>query len=152
MMSSMNCNDLMLGNWVYDGDRTKFPMYVVTIGDDYVYLNFDSNEGDVWECLDDDITPIPVTADMLKRIGFEEDTTAGEPWPYWRYWDKEGKYKLDVYPDELYCNSDRKFGLHVDNDVCNTIGSGEFTYVHELQNLVRVITGYNLTITREMLK
>ena len=96
------------------------------------------------------IEGIPVTVDMLKRIGFEEDTTAGEPWPFWRYWDKDGRYKLDVYPDELYCNSDRKFGLHVDNDVCNTIGSGEFTYVHELQNLVRVITGRDLPITKEV--
>jgi hypothetical protein len=100
---------------------------------------------------DDEIEGVPVTIDILKAIGFEEDTTAGEPWLYWRYWDKEGKYKLDVYPDELYCNSDRKFGLHVDNDVCNTIGSGEFTYVHELQNLVRCISGHSLPITKEML-
>lgn len=102
-------------------------------------------------CYEDTIEPIIATAEILKAIGFEEDTTAGEPWPFWRYWDKDGRYKLDVYPDELYCNSDRKFGLHVDNDVCNTIGSGEFTYVHELQNLVRVITGRDLPITKEML-
>lgn len=98
------------------------------------------------------IEGIPVTVDMLKRIGFEEDTTAGEPWPFWRYWNKDGRYKLDVYPDKLYCNSDRKFGLHVDNDVCNTIGSGEFTYVHELQNLVRINCKADLPITKEMVE
>lgn len=100
---------------------------------------------------DDEIEGIEVTGEMLEKIGFEKDITAGEPWEYWRYWDKEGRYKLDVYPEELYCNSNRKFGLHVDNDICNTIGCGEFTYVHELQNLVRVISGFELKITKDML-
>lgn len=138
----LNVKDIMLGNFV------KKRGEILVVGK----VHRDS-VADKWGAIafDDEIEGIPVTVDMLKRIGFEEDTTAGEPWPYWRYWDKEGKYKLDVYPDELYCNSDRKFGLHVDNDVCNTIGTGEFTYVHELQNLVRVITGYELPITKDML-
>ena len=41
---------LRLGNWVYDGELTQFPMYVQTIGEDYVYLNFEGNESDPWEC------------------------------------------------------------------------------------------------------
>ena len=41
--------DLCIGNYVYDGDKTKFPMYVQTIGEDYVYLNFEGNESDPWE-------------------------------------------------------------------------------------------------------
>lgn len=145
----MNCKDLMLGNWVYDGDITKYPMYVVTIGYDYVYLNFEGNEGDVWESLDDDITPIPVTADMLKRIGFEEYEDLPLEGKFYRYWDKDYKYKLDVR--NFWTNSQRKWYVHIDNDVCNTIGSGEFDYLHELQNLVRTITGFDLPITREML-
>ena len=144
----MNCKDLMLGNWVYDGDITKFPMYVVTVGNDYVYLNFEGNEGDVWECLDDDITPIPVTADILKRIGFREKKGI-YPRTFYRYFDEEYRYKLDV--DPVFCNSDRKWGIHIDNGDCCTIGSGEFTYVHELQNLVRCISGHSLPITKEMI-
>ena len=127
--------DLMVGNWVYDTVLKK----AIILNNLPYGIDLSNREG------------IPVTVDILKRIGFEEDTTAGEPWPFWRYWDKDGRYKLDVYPDELYCNSNRKFGLHVDNDVCNTIGCGEFTYVHELQNLVRIITGHSLPITIEML-
>ena len=135
-------HDLMVGNWL------KIPQKIIRVSN--VVSNGVISDTTIYQ--EERIDPIPVTVDMLKRIGFKEDTTAGEPWPFWRYWDKDGRYKLDVYPDELYCNSDRKFGLHVDNDVCNTIGSGEFTYVHELQNLVRCISGHSLPITKEMVE
>ena len=137
----VNVKDLMVGNFV------KTPIGVVEV---YNIIN-DAIIADTRDiCYAKGLEGIPVTADMLKRIGFKEDTTAGEPWPFWRYWDKDGRYKLEVF-GEFWCNSDRKFGLHVDNDVCNTIGSGEFTYVHELQNLVRCITGFSLPITKEMI-
>ena len=138
----IDVRDLMVGNFVKD--KNGEIMLVGKIHRDSV--------ADKWGgiAFDDEIEPIPVTEEMLKAIDFKEDTTAGEPWKFWRYWDKDGRYKLDVYPEELYCNSNRKLGLHVDNDVCNSIGSGEFTYVHELQNLVRVITGYELKIDKEI--
>lgn len=125
--------DLMLGNWVND---TVLGKVIVLNNLPYgIYLSH--REG------------IPVTEDMLKRIGFEERKDFC-PMTFYRYWDKEYRYKLDVYPD--FSNSDRKFSIHIDNEYCETIGSGEFTYVHELQNLVRVITGQNLPITEEMLQ
>lgn len=63
-------SDLRLGNWVYDGDRTQFRMYVQTIGEDYVYLNFDGNEGDVWECKPEELQGIAITEELLKEMGF----------------------------------------------------------------------------------
>ena len=86
---------------------------------------------------------------MLKRIGFEKYEDLPLERNCYKYWDKEYRYKLDVYPD--FCNSDRKFSIHIDNGDCETIGCGEFTYVHELQNLVRIITGFSIPITKEML-
>ena len=138
----IDVKNLMVGNFV------KTPIGVAEV---YNIIN-DAIIADTRDiCYAKGLEGIEVTKELLKKIGFEKDTTAGEPWPFWRYWDKDGKYKLDVYPEELYCNSGRKFGLHVDNDVCNSIGSGEFTYVHELQNLTRVITGFSLPITKEMI-
>lgn len=141
----IDIKDLMVGNFVKDPCNPcelveVYKVYSFGIGD---------NWGDYYD--KNEIEPIPVTKEILKKIGFEKDTTAGEPWEFWRYWDKDGRYKLDVYPEELYCNSNRKFGLHVDNASCNSIGSGEFTYVHELQNFVRCITRYSLPIEKEML-
>lgn len=139
----IDVNNLMLGNFVKDkrGDITLVgKIHRDSVADKWGGISFD-----------DEIEGIPVTIEILKAIGFEDETTAGDPWVFWRYWDRNGKYKLDVYPDKLFCNSNREFGLHVDNEVCNTIGTGEFSYVHELQNLVRVITGHELPITRYML-
>lgn len=137
--------ELALGNWVYDGDRTKFPMRVTTIGPDYVYLDFYDNEGDVWETFPEDLEGIPLTSELLEKIGFEEhkDNVLKE-FSYYRYWDKEHKYKLDVC--DIYTNSDRRWHAHIDNEDCCSLGSGEFDYVHELQNLVRIITKKELLI------
>lgn len=38
--------ELMLGNWVYESERSQFPMEVVNIDKDMVYLDFEGNEGD----------------------------------------------------------------------------------------------------------
>ena len=128
----IDVNDLMHGNWFYNNVLGR-SIQIVNIPN---WLRKEAYD------------PIPVTVDMLKRIGFEENKGIF-PKTFYRYWDKEYRYKLEV--DEGYTNSGRKWSVHIDNDVCNTIGSGEFDYIHELQNLVRVITGQNLPITKEML-
>jgi hypothetical protein len=63
-------SDLRVGNWVYDGKHTQFPMFIVGIGEDYVYLDFYGREGDIWESTPDDLQGIPITEDLLKRMGF----------------------------------------------------------------------------------
>jgi hypothetical protein len=140
----VDVKDIMLGNFVKDKDGE-----IVVVGK----VHRDS-VADKWGGItfDDEIEPIPVTEEMLKAIGFEDETVAGGPWVFWRYWDKDGRFKLDIHVGEMLCNSDRKFSLHVDNDVCCAIGSGEFDYVHELQNLVRCISGHSLPITKEMIE
>ena len=55
----IDARDLRLGNWVYDGGRTQFPMYVIGLYINDVYLNFESNEGDVWESSYEDLCGIP---------------------------------------------------------------------------------------------
>lgn len=125
--------DLMLGNWVNDTVLGK----VIVLNNLPYSIDLSHREG------------ITVTEDMLKRIGFEKYEDLPLKRNCYRYWDKEYRYKLDV--DEGYTNSGRKWSVHIDNDVCNTIGSGEFTYVHELQNLTRIITGFSIPITKEMI-
>ena len=149
--------DLMVGNFAFgvlNGERKCFSVTdIVTHEPSPTRMIFSEDE---------EISPfgvlvsegaiegIPVTVEMLKRIGFEEYEDLPLEGKFYRYWDKEHKYKLDVC--DIYTNSDRRWHVHIDNDVCNTIGSGEFDYVHELQNLVRCITGHSLPITKEMLQ
>lgn len=137
----VDIKDLMVGNLVKDKNGE-----IVVVGK----IHRDSI-ADKWGGItfNDEIEPIPVTKEILKEIGFEGYEDLPLEGVFYRYWDKDYKYKLDVR--DFWTNSQRKWYVHIDNDVCNTIGSGEFDYVHELQNLVRVITGQNLPITKEML-
>lgn len=144
----VNIKDLMVGNWVkvfdpeYKDDTLDYwDIYEIREEGVRLYLFSDIFESE-W------LEGIEVTKEILKKIGFEEHKGIC-PKTFYRYWDKEYRYKLDVDPD--FCNSDRKFSIHIDNGDCETIGCGEFTYVHELQNLTRIITGFSLPITKEMI-
>ena len=64
-------SDLCIGNWVYDGDRTQFPMFIRAIGEDYVYLNFEGNEASPWETTPEELQGIPLKGEVLKKIGFK---------------------------------------------------------------------------------
>ena len=123
--------NLMLGNWVYDNILNK----EIQINNMPYSLDLTNRSG------------IVVTKELLERIGFVKQDEF-KTCEFWRYWDKEYRYKLEV--DTGYCNSNRKWHLHIDNCDCNTIGGGEFTYLHEVQNLVQVITGYPLIIKKEV--
>lgn len=137
----IDVKNLMLGNFVKD--KRGEIMLVGKIHRDSV--------ADKWGgiAFDDEIEGIPVTKEILKEIGFEEYEDLPLEGVFFRYWNKDYKYKLDVR--DFWTNSQRRWYIHIDNDVCNTIGSGEFDYIHELQNLVRVITGHELPITKDML-
>lgn len=63
--------DLCIGNWVFDGDRTQFPMFIRAIGEDYVYLDFEGNEGTWFEADNKDLMGIPLKGELLKKIGFK---------------------------------------------------------------------------------
>ena len=138
----VNVKDLMVGNFI------KSPQGVIEVHNvltDKIITKNDKRGVYIFHATD--IEPIPVTAGMLKRIGFEEHKGIC-PKTFYRYWDKEYRYKLDVDPD--FCNSDRKFSIHIDNGDCETIGCGEFTDVHELQNFVRINCKADLPITKEV--
>lgn len=128
----IDVHDMMIGNWYHDDKYDA----ITTLTPNLAY-----------QTILNTCSGIPVTVDILKRIGFEEKKGIC-PKTFYRYWDKEYRYKLDVDPD--FCNSDRKFSIHIDNGDCETIGCGEFTYVHELQNLVRINCKADLPITKEV--
>ena len=134
----ISTKDIMLGNFVKDRNGE-----IVVVGK----VHRDS-VADKWGGItfDDEIEPIPVTEEMLKAIGFEDEKGLVS---LYQYWDGSYKYKLNI--DEYYTNGDRRWYVQIDNNTCRSIGCGEFTYLHELQNLVRVITGHNLPITKDML-
>lgn len=116
----------MLGNWVYESERTQFPMRVEAIFYDDVYLDFEGNEGDVWEAEESDIMPIPLTEDILSKLDSAECHT-----DMYLIFVGEHMIRIEKHGESwLFCkfmenNSAEK--------VCKIV-----KYVHELQNVCRL--------------
>lgn len=127
--------DLCVGNWVYDGDRTQFPMYVQTIGEDYVYLNFEDNEGDVFESTPEELQGIPLTDDVLKKSGFERFDR--------NIWSLDLGYAHVAYTITSGFLTIERYERSRCVSRCTCL---DVRFVHELQNLVWNITKQQLKI------
>lgn len=122
---TMKAKDFMIGDWLQD--EQGFPMYVTAVGTDYVYADFEGNEGDVWEFTDKDVAlgyahPIELTPDMLLANGFTRDN---------------GKYNLTVQETTHLRFEDmgRLFALNARGSIRNF----RVRYVHELQHILRLM-------------
>lgn len=138
----INYKDLMIGNWVYESERSKFPMRVVNIGEDYCYLDFDGNQGDVWEVKDKDMMPIGIDAAILKKIGFRK---VRKNFGY-NYKTTIPNYTISIEEDNIV----RVMGVgfwhcKIYSKMFN-IGEFYFETLHELQNGIRLITKSDLEI------
>ena len=128
----VDVKDLCIGNWVYDGDRTQFPMQVVGIGTDYVYLDFPQNEGDLWESKPEDLQGIPLTPELLKGLGM---TFSYGLWGH--------RLGVKVKPEVGFVNIENKDEKRWLYGTCNC---KDIWYLHQLQNVVRIITGKEIKI------
>lgn len=120
----LNPKELMLGNWVYESERSQFPMQVVNIDKDMVYLDFDYNHGAVFEGWMKYICPIPLTEEILLKNGFKYDGIAKQ------FFSPHGFYY------SLYI---RRFG----EDLYWVQGYEQIfekpiKYVHQLQNILTI--------------
>ena len=126
--------DLCIGNWVYDGDCTQFPMWVQAIGDDYVYLNFEGSEADPWETPPEELEGIPLTEELMTDNGFRFNGV---------WWHKhEDNYALDVSVGLAYVQIEKWADSRI-HSRCTCHG---VRFVHELQNLFWNITKQQLNI------
>ena len=124
--------DLCIGNWVYDGDRTQFPMFIRAIGEDYVYLDFEGNEADPWESTPEELQGVTLTAELLEKIGFSFCNGL------WRH-----SLGVKVKPEDGFVHIENKDDKNWLYGTCNC---KDIWYLHQLQNLVRIITKKELKI------
>lgn len=108
----------MVGDWI--ADEYGFPMQVTTVGKDYLYADFEDNEGDVFEFDDKDCKPYPMLLvdEFFERNNFDVDVLV---------WSKESNVH-DV---------DGKNGYIIAIKLSN-IPISKVYYVHELQQLLRL--------------
>ena len=135
-------NDLRLGNWLYYTKETMFPMQVYALGNDWVQLDFEGNEGDCFENTDKDIYPIPITKELIVKslnaepLGDDYSVELGDyRYIYFRI-NNDGYISIDFF----------NYDDNSENEICDGI-----RYVHELQNLYHALTGRGLKIEREWL-
>lgn len=142
--------DLMIGNLVITDDKiaevvsiwkkdikskyTDSPLAVAYYSDEFKGIVSKSVE-------EKDINPIPLCKELLIDYGFKEE------------YDKILKYteyKIDlgdfhITADNFCSNSrDKEWCIHIDNICYSTVGGGDINYLHELQNLIKIICGIEL--------
>lgn len=133
---SLSAHDLRIGNWVYEGKYTKYPMQVVAIGRDWALLDSPDNEGDVWEAEINDLQPIELTKEFFTKNGFIEQVDCDEYGTYMRSTD------LRTHAFE----TSGGWSVHIDDDHFMSVFGKCIKYVHELQNAYYVSTGEELEI------
>lgn len=130
----IDVHDLCVGNWVYDGNKTQFPMFIQAVGEDYVLLDFEGNEGDLWESTHEELRGIPLTEELMKDNGFRFNGV---------WWHKqEADYTLDVSVGSAYTQIEKWVNGRI-HSRCTCHG---VRFVHELQNLFWNITRQQLNI------
>lgn len=140
MENKVSLTDLRLGNWLYDSKPSGFPMQISALGKDWVQLDFEGNEGDVFENSDKEIYPIPITKELIVKslnaepLGDDYSVKLGDyRYIYFRI-NNDGYISIDFF----------NYDDNSENEICDGI-----RYVHELQNLYHALTGKELKIERE---
>lgn len=138
-MKQITTSDLRLGNWLYYTKETMFPMQVYALGNDWVQLDFEGNEGDCLENNSDEIYPIPITFKLLNGICYSN---------------KDSYKTFSCRLGEVEFHTEIKNGfleLYPSVNEYEYIIGEPIKYVHELQNLYHALTGKELIIRREWL-
>ena len=114
-METIRTDELMLGNWVIVDDQ---PIQVSSITNRKIGYYLDPETPQMFYAWDCELKPIPMSCDLLRYIGFKQDSS-----------------KLFVHPDtgfEVFFTKGRY--LASINSV-EYIISEPITYLHQLQNL-----------------
>lgn len=122
---------------MYCDEKSQFPMRITGIfqdsNDGTVYLDFEGNESDIFESEVEDIAPIPITLEILKKSGFNLSMFCLH---YPTYTCEKTIGEIAV---KLTCNFPNFEGSYWEFAISkkgNTL-SGDIMYIHELQNLIR---------------
>lgn len=140
--------DLRIGNWVYDGNHTQFPMWVCSVQHDgYVTLDFKANEGMPWDANAKDLEGIPLTEQLLMKIGFKNSSTEGKRFFLFFKIDNEKHLHLSVHLDkQVFDITEINQADSPDANVRLRSHIEGIKFIHELQNSFFLTTKKQLTI------
>lgn len=120
----MKSNELMIWNWVFYNKR-PYPYQVKVIGQNLVKLDGLDNSIEL-----DEISPVLITPKLLEKNDWKHHVFGQIE--FWLSPDRRVELRSNKNHD--VCNSDAAWSLHIDDERFCSLGSGEITYLHELQN------------------
>ena len=127
----MKVNELTIGSWVLGKyDNEPYQIKGISKTEDYIVAKV--FEHGMWQKVDV-FEPIPLTPEILKKNGFEFDDVIPECRMFMGIDDR-----VALRNDKEYMNSVNEWHVHIDSEDYCTIANCELTYVHELQNLLRL--------------
>lgn len=144
----IDIRDLTIGNCVFDGNHTNFPMQITSLSEGYVTMSFPSNEGMDWESTPDELQGIPLTEEMLEKMGFKESYAEGVKFHslFFKVNDKKhlhlsirlDKKRADIseITQKNFPEAEVKLRSHIEN----------MRFLHELQNFVFLTTKQQLKV------
>lgn len=122
----MKVEELSIGDWVCAvcGEKLTPPMQIVGLGDSWVWLKIDPNQGDPFEFEPDEIRGIEITPEMLEQNG----------------WTKV-RYSIKIYAIE---SEDCSLVYYIEGNVADFRRKSDrcsvtCRYVHELQHALRLV-------------
>lgn len=132
----MKLKDYMVGDLI--ATEHGFPMQVVSVGTDYLYADFEGNEGDVFEFYEKYMPkPIPLTPEILEKNGWVNKKEKG-----WMQKGNFGNSPLMLW----YIKDTGKFNPHFayELEMSDLSKDGGFRikvqciFVHTLQHVLRL--------------
>lgn len=140
----MKIEELKINNYV--GDAHGFPMYITALfADGNVYLDFDGNEGDVWEEDVKELKPIPLTEELMMRLGFTKMHCGYMMTKYTKKIiikkDKPTEITLTYTLFDTFKKKDHSIAL------IERLGIPSLKYLHELQNSWYFLTSQPLEVS-----
>lgn len=137
----IDVRDLSIGNWVFDGEHTKFPMQITSLSEGYVTLSFPSNEGMDWESTPEELQGIPLTRGLLEKAGFRK--MSDDIYIYYRC--EEGDY----YEVFIYFDREEETTIEVIKQsisFSHVLKNHKIKFFHELQNIFFWLNKKNLEV------
>lgn len=112
--------------------RLTMPMYIAGIlNDGTIYLDFDNNEGDMWEVDIKDIAPVRIDEDILNDFGFKHELNTETP----TYKVPDSTIESYIVATDNECTSFWLTNACNGKDTDSSEGSKTFKYLHEMQEL-----------------
>ena len=122
----MIVNNLSIGDWVCAKmfDRETPAMKVVSLGESWVNLEIDPEQGDPFEFEPSDIVGIPITSEVLEKNGWQKI-----PYSDKIYTIEGENYSLVYYIEGNVAD------FRLESDRCSITCN----YIHELQHALRLV-------------